>query len=226
MKSLQVVGSRLAIPFWVLLGLAVIGFVADLEGTIQFAKRVLRLQLPEVPVWAPLSLALSGLAYLGWLWHAEQVTEPLRQLFRAVGAPAAGHRQQLSRAVEEVLAGHGEIGRLARTALEEMRSSVEGAQTRVTSTLEGRGVLARLRARESQRRFVVFLETYERSVYRLRDGASAAAYDLHSHPNFVHWKRLDTELLSGVRDLVHQSRYSYMRTALRGFWREGVRGYL
>ena len=90
--------------------------------------------------------------------------------------------------------------------------------------LEKQSGLSQFRVREGQVRLLAFLNAYERAVYRLRDGGLAVNFDFEGNGNYREWKRLDTDLLSSVRDLVSQSRYSFIRGALNSsIWKDGVR---
>ena len=227
MSTLQAFGSRVSLPGWLFLGLGVLGIVADVEGGIQFLQRTLTLPLPPILPWLPWLLAATGLGYLTRLGYAELINEPLRQVLHASAIPAASHRSTVSRAVEDLLARTGEIGRLARLALEDATTTVEQSQIKATDAFEKRGLLKRLRVRDSQRRLAAFLNSYERAVYRLRDGGLAVAFDFSTNGNFAEWKRFDTELLSTIRRHIYQSRYSHLRDALENsIWKDGVRRYL
>jgi hypothetical protein len=95
------------------------------------------------------------------------------------------------------------------------------------AAFERPSLLSGLDVRDGQRRFVAFLNAYERGVSRLRDAGSAVGFDFSANGNFQAWKRFDSELLSSVRRLIIQTRFSSIRRGLENsIWKDGVRNYL
>lgn len=211
MVGVQSLGSRKSILGWVLIGLAALSSIADLEGFIQFGQRV---GLPDwhLPIFLPWALAATGVAYLARLWYAEQLNEPIRQILRGSVVPAVQHLGVVSRAVGEILRSHSPIGGLACLALEDSVRTIENLESTTVVAFERPSLLSRLGVRGGQRRFVAFLNAYERGVYRLRDAGLAVEFEFSANGNFREWKRFDSELLSSVRQLISQSRFSSVRS--------------
>ncbi|MGE3298127.1 MAG: hypothetical protein AB7I68_12360 [Porticoccaceae bacterium] len=220
--------KRSSWPGWILFGLAAVAFLADLEATLQLIKRLTGAQLPRLGPRIPWLFLALGFLYLLRLWHAESRNEPLRQLLRLSALPAISHCLQLRRAAGELLAQQGPTGRIAQIGLEDGAQDIDRSRTQITKLLETPSLISRLRTTANQRAFVALLNTYERAVYRLRDAGIAADFDWTNHPNFAHWKRHDSDLIEGVRRLLHQSRYSRLGDTLEnsGMWKEGLRTYL
>jgi hypothetical protein len=109
MAGVELLGSRKSIPGWLLIGLAVLSLIADLEGFIQFGQRI---GLPgwRPPSFLPWALAGLGVFYLVLLWHAEQLNEPVRQILRASAVPAVQNLGAVTREVGQILRSRGPIG--------------------------------------------------------------------------------------------------------------------
>lgn len=226
MAGVQSLVSRKSIPGWSFIGLAVLSLIADLEGFIQFAQRI---GLPDwrLPIFVPWALAAAGVAYLAPLWYAERLNEPIRQILRASAVPAVQHLGIVSGAVGEILRSRSPIGRLACLALEDSIGAIENLKSMTLAAFEHPSLLSRLGVRDGQRRFVAFLNAYERGAYRFRDGGLAVEFEFSANGNFREWKRFDSELLSSVRQLISQTRFSFVRQALENsIWKDGVRNYL
>ena len=180
MAGIQLLGSRKSIPGWSLIALSLI---ASLEGSIQFAQRI---GLPDwsIPIFVPWALAAIGVTYLARLWYPEQLNEPIRQILRASAVPAVQHLGVVSGAVEEVLRSRSPIGRLACLALEDSVGTIENLKSATLAALRP-SLLSRLEVRDSQRRFVAFLNAYERGVYRLRDAGLAVDFEFAANGNLA-----------------------------------------
>lgn len=227
MAGVQSLGSRKSILGWFLIGLAALmRSIADLEGFIQFGQRI---GLPDwhPPIFLPWTLAATGVAYLARLWYAEQLNEPIRQILCGSAVPAVQHLGVVSGAVGQILRSGSPIGPLACLALEDSVGTIENLKSKTVATFDRRSLLSRLRVQDGQRRFVAFLNAYERAVYRLRDAGLAVEFEFSANGNFREWQRFDSELLSSVRQLISQSRFSSVRQALENsIWKDGVRNYL
>jgi hypothetical protein len=227
MAGVKLLVSRKSIPGWLLAGpAAVLELIARLEGFIQFGQRI------GLPGWRPPSFllwALAGLGvfYLALLWRAEQLNEPVRQILRASAVPAVQNLGVVAREVGQILRSRGPSGELAYLALEDSLGSIESLMSATVAAFEHPSLLSRLCIRDGQRRFVAFLNAYERGVYRLRDAGLAVKFDFSANGNFREWKRFDSELLSSVRGLISQTRFSSIRRGLENsIWKDGVRNYL
>ena len=100
--------------------------------------------------------------YLARLWYADHLNEPIRQILRASALPAVEHLGAVSRAIEGPLRSRGPIGRLACLALEDSVGVIENLKSTTVATFERASLLGRLGVRSGQRRFVAFLNAYER----------------------------------------------------------------
>ncbi len=226
MAGIQALVSRKSVPGWSFIGLAALSHIADLEGFIQFTQRI-GLPAWHLPIFVPWALAAAGVAYLARLWYAEKLNEPIRQILRASAVPAVQHLGAVSGVVGEILRSRGPIGRLACLALEDSMGAIENLKSRTVAAFERPSLLSRLGVRDGQRRFVAFLNAYERGVYRLRDGGLAVEFEFSGNGNYREWKRFDSELLSSVRQLISRTRLSFVRQALENsIWKDGVRNYL
>ena len=226
MASIQSLKSRDSIPGWCLIGLPALSVIADFEGSIQFAQRI---GIPgwHIPIFVPWSLAAVGVVYLARLWYAEQLNEPIRQILRGSAIQAVENLGVVSQAVGEILRAQSPIGRLASLALEDSLGTIENLKSTTIATFERPSLPSRLELRDGQRQFVAFLNAYERGIYRLRDAGLAVEFEFPANGNFREWKRLDSELLSSVRQLISQTRFSSVRQALENsIWKDGVRNHL
>ncbi len=227
MNSIRALGSRASVPGWLALILAVLSLAANIEGTISLGQRMLNTPVFHLPAWVPWSLGLIGIIYLARLWYAERIKEPLRQLLRSSAIKAAEHLDSLSNKVERVLDSRCPIGRLASLALADRRSTMQRLRGEVVQALENQRGFSGLGIGKIELRLVAFLNAYEHTVYRLRDGGQAVDFDFQSDGNYREWKRFDADLLSSVRHLISQSRYSVIRETLENsIWKDGVRHYL
>jgi hypothetical protein len=119
------------------------------------------------------------------------------------------------------------VGHLARLALEDAVGSIENVMSMTVAALDRPSLLSRLGVREGQRRFVAFLNAYERGVSRVHDGGRAVEFEFAANGNYREWKRFDSELLQSVRHLISQTRFFFISDAVEtNIWKDGVRHYL
>lgn len=221
--------SRASIVGWALLLPSVVSALANVEDLVQLVERIagIKLQPPSIPWWAWSATGLLGAAVLGQSLRLRLRHEPIRQAINLHLGPALENLAVLLSNAGGALVRSGPMGALARCALEDYEREINLHYRTLQVEITRRSFSSLVTPSRAEHLLACVLNAYEVAVYRLRDALLALHLDPAADGNYAPWKRHDSELLTAVRTLRSQSRYTRLSISLESsIWRDGVRNYI